>query len=148
MIGHPGRYVPRGCRRTRPRAAAKTPSQFRRSSPSSFSSSIPVAGAVDESFASRARSIQTPAVLCCCRLALVSVLSSFYFPRPPFFFPLHPTLSHGQPAHPPRPTIQSPPARSCSNFRRPRRETLGALQCPTIALDAYENPYSRARLCP
>ncbi|KAK4079275.1 hypothetical protein Trihar35433_380 [Trichoderma harzianum] len=44
MIGHPGRYVPRGCRRTRSRAAAKTPSQFRRSSPSSFSSSIPVAG--------------------------------------------------------------------------------------------------------
>ncbi|KAL7797056.1 hypothetical protein V8C43DRAFT_278042 [Trichoderma afarasin] len=30
-------------------------------------------------------------------------------------------------------------------FLRPRRETFDALQCPAIALDAYENPHSCAR---
>lgn len=51
-----------------------------------------------------------------CHLAL----SSFYFPRPLFFAPFIP-LSRGPACFSPfpRPTIQSPPARSCSNFYDP-----------------------------
>lgn len=68
------------------------------------------------------------------RLCLHSPPISF-FKRPPFPLP-HPTLA-ARPGHQvPRPTIQSPPARSCSSFPRPRRETFHALQCPTTALDA------------
>lgn len=39
------------------------------------------------------RSIQTPADICCCRLALPSASSSFYFPRPLFFAPFIPLSS-------------------------------------------------------
>ncbi|RFU73151.1 hypothetical protein TARUN_9116 [Trichoderma arundinaceum] len=82
--------------------------------PSSFSSSIPVAGAVDEYFSFEARSILRPAEIPRrCRLAFSSPSPPFYFPQP-LFFPSHPTPLADEPAHDlrPSPAIQSPPVLS------------------------------------